>query len=250
MTTKEIELHYLNLLRKSLGDFPAGLIVSRESPDFILEMESGKIGLEVTSVHKSADSFGNYPKVQENECTMLVNESLILFENMGLPFVEVVFHFNHHTKFNKHNRSQLAHKIAMLVAQNIPLNNSWKMVVNDSTNPSYFPYEIDSISIARYGHTKNYWSKSGGGFVQEDFTSELQIAIDKKNQKVLKFNKECKAHWLLVVIEGLDDSSLFEPSELTLTNKYLSRFEKIYLLDRFGAKGYELQILSAAQPDT
>ncbi len=245
-TEKDIESYYLKLLRQSIGTFPNGVVISNESPDFILNTDTGKIGIEITKVYKSVDSLGKHPQVQENECNLLVAEALSVYEKMGLPIVEVVFHFNHHTLFSKKNRSQFANKIALIVATNIPADKSWKMVVNDLKNPNYYPYEIDSISIARYGHTTNHWSKSGGGLVQEDFIPELQNAISKKNQKVLKFDKDCNCHWLIVVIEGMDDSTLFEPSEATLNNTYESKFDKIYLLNRFGAKGYELKIISAA----
>lgn len=246
LSEKDIEEFHLNLLRQSLPTFPQGSLVRSESPDFILDYDSKRIGIEITRLFKSADSFGRHLQVQENERTLLVAESLALYERMKLPCIEVRISFGAQTSFNKKNREEFAERISFLISSNVPIDQSWVRLENKFNDPNTFPCEIDSISIARYGHTKNFWSIPGAGWVQEDFVSELQLLIDRKNRLVTNFNQHCNFHWLVVVLEGMTDSTLFDPSDRTLNHIYESKYDKIFLLDRFRAKGYELQIASAA----
>ena len=243
---KDIEEFHLNLLRKSISTFPQGSLDRTESPDFILNSESKRIGIEITQLFKSPDSSGKSLQVQENEKRLLVQESLILYHQMNQPAIEVRFIFGAYTSFNKKNRTEFAQKISSLVAFNVPVDNEWVRLINKFENPSVFPYEIDSISIARYGHTKNFWSASGAGWVQEDFAEELQLLIDKKNQKVTKYRHNCDFYWLVIVIEGGSEATFFDPSPKTLNHIYKSKYDKIFLFDQIRAKGHELQITGAA----
>lgn len=243
---KEREQFYLDLLRQLMPSFPTGSIDPCEGPDFILTNQTSKIGIEITRLHKSPDASDNHLQVQENERKLLVAEALREYELTRLPCAEVRFIFSEHTSFNKKNRPNYAKRISALIASQIPSDQSWISLDNHFDDPTKFPYEISHVSIARYGHTSNFWSVSGAGWVQEDFISDLQSLIGKKNSLVAGFRKDCNAHWLVVVIDGMADSTFFEPSLQTLTHVYETSFNRIFLLERFPAKAHELRINGTA----
>ncbi len=175
-----------------------------------------------------------------------VRQCYYSYEKSEYPPVEVHIFLAAQTKFNKKNRIHFARKLSNLVAQRIPPDRSWVSVDNDFNDPEHFPYEFDSFSIARYGHERNYWSIPGSGWMQENFIAELQSAIAKKDSLLPKFNSTCSAHWLLVVIESVSDSTFFEPSKETLDHIYITNFQKVFLLERLKAKCHELRCQSAA----
>lgn len=246
MNNKALERHYIRLLQKAVPALPQGDLNDCESPDFIMDTTAGRIGLEVTRLFKAPDLHGRRLQVQENECALMVKEATRLYEATGSPPVEVHVHMAGQTEFNKKNRGQFAQALAKLVSSRVPSDRSWIEISNKFDNPDLFPFEIDCISIARYGHERNYWSVPDGGWVQEDFASELQLLIDQKNSLLPNYSNLCTAHWLVIVIEGTSGSTLFEPSQETLNHAYSSDFERAFLLDRLLVKAYELRRLDAS----
>jgi len=245
LTKKEIEAYYLKRFSQSIESFPKGNIIPSESPDFILDTGEYKIGIEITRIYKSANFRGTNPQVQENEQNLLRAECKKIYDEMGLPNVEVHILFNSFTSFNKKNRREYANKIVQLVSMNLPPSRGVHRIVNDYKNVNTFPFEIDSITIYRFGYNKSFWGESGVGFVQQHFINELQEVIDKKNILVSSYTNCCAYYWLLVVIEGLRDSSFFDPSAETLNHSYKSNFNKVFLYNGFSEKGHELKIVSA-----
>jgi hypothetical protein len=237
---KELEKYYLGVLQKAMPGLPQVPPIPSEHPDFILPLETGRIGVEVTRLFKGADSNGRYLQAQESEQSMMVKQAMQLYAVSGNPPVEVNVHMAGHTQFNKTNRRVFAQKLSNLVAMHVPKDHSWQSIKNEFKTPDLFPYEFDAISIARYGHRRNYWSAPDGGWVQEDFVPELQEAIDKKNSLLTHFDASCSSHWLLVVIEGISGSTSFEPSQKTLEHVYRSDFHRLFLLERLKGTGYEL----------
>jgi len=243
---KDTEEFYIQLFRKVSGEFPAGRLVRSESPDFIIESESGQIGVEVTRLYKSRDTLRGHLQVQEQERALLVKEAVRLYEQGKFPPVEAWIHFAIQTNFNKSNRTLYATKLKDFISSAVPPERSWHSFDNDFRNSGILPHEFDSISVARYGHKRNFWHIPGGGMIQTDFTKELQDAINKKDRLLPKYNQSCSSHFLLIVIDNMDESTLFEPSETTLAEFYSTKFDGVFLLDRFLAKAYKLNTNGAA----
>lgn len=83
---------------------------------------------------------------------------------------------------------------------------------NDWTNPDAFPYEINSIGLYRLATLRcNFWSVPSAGFVQEDFVSQMQAIIAKKDRLLTRY-QACSEYWLLIVAEGNNASTFFYPS--------------------------------------
>jgi len=242
---KEIEEFYLRLLQKAFPSLPQGQPTRSESPDFILLTNAGQVGVEVTRLFKSPDSQGRHLQAQENERSLMVMEAMRLYEASGNPPVEIHVHMAAQTEFNKKNRRHFAQTLSRLVGLHVPPDRSWTVIENDFEKPDLFPFEFDSISIARFGHKRNYWNVPDGGWVQEHFMAELQSVINKKNALLTQFDSSCSMHWLLIVIEGVSGSTLFEPSHETLNHVYTADFQKVFLLERLTGNGYELRLGAA-----
>ena len=243
-SNKERERHFVELFKSAYKDFPVGRIVAdetQERPDVLVVAPQGKIGIEVTSL------YDDKLKRVESECEKAVSEAQRIYEKRSLPCLHVSVHIGGENSFNKKTRHKFATAIANLVATNIPHVSKFTEVNNDWNNPDQFPYEIESIYIYRYSWPeKNRWSAPSAGLYRENFTDELQSAISKKESRLRGYASDCKEHWLLVIAENSSPSTFFDPSEKTTSHCYRSSFNKVFLLELFKLKHFELNLVRNA----
>jgi hypothetical protein len=237
---KEQERRFIDILEQQIADFPSGRLAETESPDFVVTTSNGKIGIEVTKIHRQATS--NRLKREESEQEKIANEAVRIFETMNSVALEVKIHFSADNEFNKRNRRRLATAIASLVNAYAPTEDGPCVLQNNWTNPETFPYEIDAIGIYRLASLKrNFWSVASAGFVQEDFVAEMQIVIAKKDALIASY-QTCSEYWLLIAAEGNRASTFFCPSRTTLEHRYCSAFQRIFFLEAFTKKVSELEL--------
>lgn len=238
---KERERHFVELFKSAYADFPSGEILAdekQERPDVILVAPQGKIGIEITSLHDGE------LKRKESECEKAVLAARKIYERQNLPSLHVSVHIGGENSFNRVNRNKFATTIAGLVAANIPLPGKYVAVENDWNDPTQFPYEIDLIYIYRYSWPdKNLWAAPSAGFYREHFVEELQRVISEKSSKLSGYLSDCKEQWLLVVAENSSPSTFFDPSEATVNHTYQSAFDKVFVMELFKVKLFELKLI-------
>ena len=218
--------------------FPPGKLIDSESPDFLVATSEGVIGIEVTKIHHA-----NEPRQQESECRSLVDAACRLYVNESTIPLEVKFHFGSSTQFNKRNREKFARILANLVITNIPRPDSRISLDNNWENPGFFPYKIAGLSIIRLSALpKNFWSVPSAGFFQEDFAPKIEAIIATKEHAIRTYETDCIEAWLLIAAEGNSASTFFDPSKKTLQHSYRSSFDRIFLIEAFRRKVWELNV--------
>jgi hypothetical protein len=238
--SKQQEHRFVGILRQRIPDFPSGRLVETESPDFVIITRNGKVGVEVTKIHQQTAS--NRLRRQESEQEKIANEAVQIFETKSSIPLEVEIHFSANSVFNKRNRSRLAMAIANLINAYLPSEAGPLVSRNDWSDQEAFPYEVDSISIYRLaGLKQNFWSVPSAGLVQENFVAEMQAVITKKDTLITKY-QICSEYWLLIVAEGNSASTFFHPSSPTVEHRYTSAFKRIFFLEAFTRKLWELRI--------
>jgi hypothetical protein len=241
LSNKERERHFVEVFKSVFKEFPAGEILAdeeQERPDVIVLNAHGKIGIEVTRIlHESL-------KRDESESEAAVSEARRIYEKSDLPNLHVSVNFGVEKPFSRRTRTTFATTLAKLVAANVPSVNSYVELENDWENPKNFPFEIDSVYILRNSAlTRNHWSSPSGGVFRENFTRELQEVILDKESRLSGYST-CATHWLLVVAENSSPSAFFDPSATTLNHLYKSTFNRIFFLDLFLRKVYELKLIA------
>ena len=228
---KRKELRQLNDLRALLPDFPEGKVTLSEKPDFVIQSDHHKVGIEVTSIFVNDTDNERPLQAQEAERQSMLDEACRLYETMKLPHVQVRALFLGPTKLNKHNRSHFARVFADLVAKNIPSQNGFYSFENNFDAPDLFPTEISSIHYVKYDFQRSsfaslpiIWS------IQEDFSAELQKVISGKDILLSTYQK-CDEYWLLIVAEWAAPSSYFDPSQKTKSTNYRSDFDRVFFLN-------------------
>jgi hypothetical protein len=241
---KARERRFVELFKSAYKGFPAGTILAdenQERPDIVVTTSQGKIGIEITAL------YNDKLKRAESECEKAVLESRRIYEKHNLPKLYVSVHIGGENSFNRKNRSKFAAVIAKLVAANVPSVDRYVALENDFNNPLQFPYEIDSIYIYRHSWPEeNRWSAPSAGLYREHFVDELQSVISEKDSKLCGYARDCKEQWLLIVAENSSPSTFFDPSQRTTNHCYKSSFDKVFLLELFKVKLFELKLVQNA----
>ncbi len=235
---KAEERRFVEILAEKLDAFPPGKLIDSESPDFLVAGPEGVIGIEVTKIHHADER-----RQQESEFRSLVDAACRLYESENAIPLEVKVHFGGNTQFNKRNRDKFARILANLVLTNIPQPDSWIPLENNWENPGFFPYEILGLSIIRLSaFRRNFWSVPSAGFFQEEFAPKIEAIITTKEHAISTYRTDCTGRWLLVVAEGNSASTFFDPSTKTLQHSYSSSFDRIFLVEAFRRKVWELKV--------
>ncbi|SRR6266487_2178616 len=235
---KNEERRFVEILAKELDAFSSDKLVDSESPDFLVATSGGVIGIEVTKIHHA-----NEPRQQESECRSLVDAACRLYESERSIPLEVKVHFGGSPQFNKRNRGKFARILANLVLTNIPQLDSWIRLENNWENPSFFPYEIVGLSVIRLSaFRRNFWSVPSAGFFQEDFALKIEAIIATKEHAISTYRTDCMGRWLLIAAEGNSASTFFHPSTKTLQYSYRSSFDRIFFLEAFRRRVWELNV--------
>lgn len=236
---KDRERLYVDLFKESYPKFPEGEIIAdenQEKPDAIVLTSNGNIGIEITAIVDKKQ------KRSESECEKAVLDACRIYEKQQLPNLHVSVHIGCENNFNKKNRSRFAKAIAKQVSDNIPQPKAFVDLENKWDDSESFPYEINNILIFNLpALERNHWNVPSGGFCREDFETELQGILDEKESKISGYTP-CKEHWLLVVAENMSASTFFEASEKTIKHLYKSSFHKVFLLEAFKAKVFQLNL--------
>src|SRR4030095_7782649 len=235
---KADERRFVEILAEKLDAFPPGKLIDSELPDFLVATPEGVIGIEATKIHHADEC-----RPHESECRSLVDAARRLYESESTIPLEVKVHFGRSTQFNKRNRGKFARILANLVLTNIPQPDSWIDLENNWENPGFFPYEIVGLSIIRLSaFRRNFWSVPSAGFFQEDFAPKVEAIITTKEHAISTYETDCTRRWLLIVAEGNSASTFFDPSTKTLQHSYSSSFDRIFLVETFRRKVWELNV--------
>lgn len=241
---KAEEMRLVEQMRRTLGGVPAGRIEPTEEPDVCLISGDYRIGIEVTELHQSTP-LGHAPRrLQESERVGIVRRAQVLIEASAMPAADVAVHFKDSVSITKDDRERIVKELVELVATHLP-DGEGSTTVELSRQCNSLPW-VHSVRIFRSSIlTRHHWSVPQAGWVQMDFSSELQVAIRGKSARYARYRLHCDECWLLVVASGGRPSGLFEPSDKTRNHVYNSPFEKTFFMEAFSGKVIDLMTEAA-----
>jgi hypothetical protein len=160
-------------------------------------------------------------------------------ELRGMVPIHITLFFSKKMKIglNKKQKLALGRDIARSVYKNLAKENKGAHLDYSYCRKLGFPDEIDQVFLSRYdSYDQHIWRSIEAGENIIDCRCVLQQAIGKKAQKLSSYKNtrglnEC---WLLIVANGLNPSSFFEPNNLSTNHMYTSPFDRTYFLNYAG----------------
>jgi hypothetical protein len=227
---KKIELEHLLSFRRACDDFPVGEILSGETPDFIVDTGSTRIGIEHTQVYiDSAKKRGSLQSCEAAK-TRIIQLAEQHVQEAALPDVYVSLFFNLTWLPERKQEERIAQAVAQTVIDNLPPEGKSVWVTYQLHSGQ--PIEVDLIGIHRisdFGDKR--WSAQEAGQPVNDAIKRIQGSIDSKEGKLRNCLQKCDEFWLLIVAPSWTPAGMIHPDAASLEHTYSSSFARIYFLN-------------------
>lgn len=239
MDKKRIESKHFKGFRKLLVDFPEGEVWHEDSPDFLIYTNDGLVGVEHRQLFQPDHPEKNSIQARESQVDELLAIAQEHAELRGMPPIHISLFFSKQMKsgLNKKQKLALGRDTATAVYKNLPNESETLELDYSNCHRLGFPDEVDHVFLSRYdGDDQHRWRSIEAGKPISDCRDALQKAICEKAQRLPSYRHtqnltEC---WLLIVANGLNPSSFFEPNELSTNHMYTSPFDRTYFFNFAG----------------
>lgn len=234
---KDRERCSLDVVVRAL-DLPPTSIVESESPDFLLEMDSRRIGVEVTELYLPSGTETTPPEQAfENDERRIIERARIMATERGVPSQLMNVRLSRHS-LCKPNKQLLATTLCDFVAANAA-------PPGQTNHPHDLPPGV--VYLTLYGHRSepHSWHGPCSGWPNAQYTSGFQAAIDKKEVRRQKYLTRCDEVWLILAATWEGGSSFIKWSEAMEQQTFTSRFDRVFFVEGLSGKSHELRI---AQP--
>lgn len=211
-----------------------------EKPDFIIEVEGKKIGVEVTELLIS-------DKMKQHESTVSIickKTQEKLQANLTDKYLQVSPGFKRLPSINRLNRESFSDKLVEAVLNNLPNEDSAMITLrNTYENDDVIPDELNYMHIITSPTmTKHFVKEVDGGYFEEDLLNKFQNILNKKEKKLSRYVKRYDDIWLLITAQGFNASSLVDPSDESILHTYKSSFDKAFYFQLFDKSFFELKL--------
>lgn len=216
---------FLNLFSEDL----VGTIEKGEKPDFQIYSNEKIIGIEHTQLFRPSSK----QPLQEIESlsSNIAKQAQNIYLTTGHPPVDVSILFNSKYHIRKNMISWLPQTISELVIKIMPKMGESLIEEYKYTNRSYFPEEIDFISISRNKETtESFFSAMDSAVSSRLGIDFIEEQIQRKNKKVNTYGKSCDELWLLLVSDGWRLSSRLKFDKSIDNHIYKCDFDRVFLL--------------------
>jgi hypothetical protein len=214
----------------------------RESPDFIVEFEGRRIGLEVTELFIDGDGRSLQPQARTSIGNRIAMRARNLYERLGGKPVHVSIGLTRGDELRNVNRDQLAESLAQfLLALDPPLDQfiSWRpSYQNDPLPPEVHYLHILAVPSWSMAH----WLVPESGWLAPLEEVALQAKIDEKAAKLSTYHQVAPEIWLLIAVKGWSASQFFEIRSDLGPERVSSPFSRTYYLSAFDGRVLRLGV--------
>ena len=197
----------------------------QEAPDFIVDLEGSKIGVELTEIFQ--DSNLGHSKLQEY--SSVANSFAHELINLIQPHINYKFslglRLNKNIQIKKTNKLDILKKtMEICVSAMADISNHHHIELE-----SYYdnlPEAIEAIHICHFdGLEESFNSKPEGGTIARLTINHIDPILKKKENKLSSY-LQCDKQWLLIR-EGNYYAGSF--SDVLIESPIVSLFDKVYL---------------------
>lgn len=239
---KKIELWHVGLFVSLLNN-EAEILIHDDVPDFIVSYKGRKIGLEHQRILvEPSIGFSNSFKTL---VSMAANVFRIKYPNIN--FLAAVYWSSEDFKFKKADHNKIANDIADYIYEVYVNIGVWNAEIGSSIFDLYEqfnsnkPNYIERVSLTP--HDRLDFDYNPGGYVISDINENiLENEILRKEELVNSYREKSllEEQWLLLVLATCSPDSYHYPKSGFQMN-LISSFDKIFVLEDFDRKIYELK---------
>lgn len=181
-----------------------------EPPDFIVEFEGRRIGLEVTELFIEPDGGFKSMQARESIASRIVWKARAIYLASGAPPAHVSVCFAPGADLNSLNRDATASALASFIVERklgVWDRISWRPEDGDNTLPDEIAF-IHALGVP--SHDMAHWAAPRAGWAAPLTDSIVQSRIDQKALRLPHYCKVIPENWLLMVADRTRPSQLFD----------------------------------------
>jgi hypothetical protein len=213
-----------------------------DPPDFLIDIEGRKVGIEVTELFIRSNKSEAHPQLEEapllqaaeSITNLIVSKARKIYFDAGNSPVLSTIWFSDRITLDKKKGDQIAELIAHQI-QTMSLQNSqavaWRSSEDENEERSLSEsvaiiqtYRVPELRFAR-------WTVAGPGLVATLTPKHLQEVIDKKAKKINGYKKVAEEIWLLIVVDRTRSSQKISVMPDFPLNSISSPFAKTFYYD-------------------
>ncbi len=207
---KQHERFLLDRFLELQGISPAS-IEPLDPPDFLIDLEGRKVGIEVTELFIRSNK-EHLLQAAESITNLIVSKARKIYFDAGNPPVLSTIWFSDRITLDKKKGDQIAELIAHQI-QTMSLQNSQAVAWRSSEDENEERSLSESVAIIHTCRVSELrfarWTVARPGLVATLTPKHLQEVIDKKAKKINGYKKVAEEIWLLIVADGTRSSQKF-----------------------------------------
>jgi hypothetical protein len=245
MPDKNRERYYLEALRDALPEIPKGKPLEAETPDFLVQSETGVIGIELTVFHlPTAPGTQPYQERQSLK-DRIVQLAERMHHDAGGPALYVSNFFSAHSAIRKQDTVPMAQALAPSVLRS-PVSRSFRepLEIPWGQRPEF----TSGIQILPSVDGKDkLWHADAGGCVADITSQHVDNTLKAKARRVATARTRCDELWLAIVNDGFGRTAPAEITDQARAAVYETPFDRvIWLLPSQPPKAIDLNVRPAA----
>jgi hypothetical protein len=222
-----------------------------EEPDFILDLNGIRLGVEHTRVLRDENKKGSLLKAKERWREEIMQSAHKLYRSSTHQSLYVTAIFDDLIKLKKCDIETVAAQLCLAVQeveQQGRISKQFLPLEPWSANyhlRNHIPQAIAHLWLQKGSNGDELWSVSDGGAIGPLPADTIQFRIDDKEKRVASYRQRCDQLWLLIVVSGNEFSSMFDDEDKTFPEiTYKSSFNKVFLLNSFRNQVTQLHIVA------
>jgi hypothetical protein len=216
---KRHERFLLDRFLERQGISPAS-IEPLDPPDFLIDIEGRKVGIEVTELFIRSNKSEVHPQPDEEpllqavepSTDLIVSKAQKIYFDAGNPPIRATIWFSDRTTLDKKKGDQIAELIAHQI-QTMSLQDSQAVAWRSSEDENEERSLSEWVAIIRTERVPKLqfarWAVARPGLVVTLTPKHLQQVIDKKAKKINGYKKVAEEIWLLIVADRTRPSQKF-----------------------------------------
>ncbi len=201
----------------------------RESPDGLIQLEEGLVGIEVTEVTEATPRQIVPPQMWTDGAKRVVRFAQTAFEKLHSVALVVRIGFRPEWTPNKRQAAAFGDELTTIVEERTPSEFL-------ASGVPFKPFQVwephPDVSRIFIGHNRQslggHWAPAFGGAYQDVTADDIQKSVCKKEAKLEAYRLVAPTVWLLIDCDLSGQGIALDVSRLTSNVTVISGFDKVF----------------------
>ncbi len=231
---KQLEILLMHYFRESYNIFPAGKLIPSESPDFMVKIKKKfNLRIELTRLNPLNAKTLTIKELERDQLRdEVIDRAKDIFTQSSAINLFVKILFSDKEKLNPGSSVVLSARLTNLIRNSVQDKNTGGFFHKLITGSS-LPKELGEILIIHDPVLKtSVWERSNNLGISENVPEDIQLAIQKKDEKLILYQKQqFNSYWLIITTDRLRGTKNYNLQNKVLNQQFHSRFQQVFLFD-------------------